>query len=1299
MCSNVWDTLARKMYYYDYTLTVGSRWVEFVPLGPPIGAETKVEAGTGIGVSGNGTIATPYIISNTGDLSTTNELQYVDTLLYSADTLRVSLSLDGRPQKKVYIPQSPGGIYGTPDTTSGDHIATIAADRTLTFRAQDDDAGGIVPFRVTSTGNEPDIMGLYADGDSLVFGRADTEMRVNSSTGLLIAAANTLALQGDSVQVQNLPTAPSTEKTYVVQGTDAYLRTREGVPLSHLTQSGATTGQVPKWDGSAWVPDDDTGGGGGSSDSTWVKSDGTFGSDTLDNVRRTGKISLNTTSAEAMLNLRPKNPVGSVLTTVQKISAPPRSAFTDGIFANNSNFTALELDINPMKPAHFPSWNYGIWKEKYSIDSTTNLAVSQPGNAIRQWGFNLDNLEPKLARWGILTEQLFYPGSGGSSAWEHYLEVYDTLDRHERVMQMYGLHNGNSYEVDFAADDWHIRKPHTTNFALRIRPAVGLWHTDYPYSFRINNATRTGPLIERLHSGAYRNVLDWTTSGRLDMGDSSGVSVQNRLQIVRVNATQPEIISPEGYVVFDSTRVVVASTEPNNQYVTLTRPGTSHAWGLNFSADNFFFEGDNTRVPFAMARIAPTYTLTANTTGRIGIGLSSAYSTLDIQQHTNGLDGSLRLVPLTGDYAGIFVNNDNELAFNRAGANRMFLTNAGQLKLPTYTSTSSYPITPAGVLGFNSSGEIGTVAYPSSPVSGTGAAGQIAVFDGASSIAGYTSFTRSGSNIIVGPPGGDHVEIKPGSSGIEFFDAGNVAGNLYADGSVLKTDIGMGITGNSTITGTLDVSGSITTSAHFRAPGISSGNAGIGTTPSGTFNAFAPNGTSPYLTFSEAGVANRGAFGFPAGGADFVWSVGNQVLSSGTERMRLTSSGSLGIGVSPSEKLHVSGNTRTDGTLTTRGTGTSPVLHLHNTTGGTGRDWTASSYDDGNFAIGHSGIGNAIEIDGATEAVTIDGPVTITNATGTATTVTGRTSAGVITDVGLSGLSLTGGVLTATGGISGLTATRVPFASSATALADDANLTWNNTTKRLSIGNTGGSPAASLHIAEGSVASWEPLRAVGTVSGNMITTISNAQNSGGASNNLVDLSVGGASAGDAAYRILVNGVDTWVIGGIDNSDGDKLKIGRMTTPSTGSNVGITMTADATPLIGINNDAPLHPLHVIGRATATVLQGISGTPTHTFGSGAGTGPSLGTLTGTTNGIDIQFTTGTTPTANGNVVSITYPTAFSNTSFPVFCAANAQTATDITKFYISASSATAMTITANGTLSASTTYRFKINISGR
>lgn len=50
----------------------------------------------------------------------------------------------------------------------------------------------------------------------------------------------------------------------------------------------------------------------------------------------------------------------------------------------------------------------------------------------------------------------------------------------------------------------------------------------------------------------------------------------------------------------------------------------------------------------------------------------------------------------------------------------------------------------------------------------------------------------------------------------------------------------------------------------------------------------------------------------------------------------------------------------------------------------------------------------------------------------------------------------------APGGISGLTAGRIPFAAGASSLDDDADLVWNDSTKRMGVG--AGTPNARLHV-------------------------------------------------------------------------------------------------------------------------------------------------------------------------------------------------------------------------------------------
>ncbi len=471
--------------------------------------------------------------------------------------------------------------------------------------------------------------------------------------------------------------------------------------------------------------------------------------------------------------------------------------------------------------------------------------------------------------------------------------------------------------------------------------------------------------------------------------------------------------------------------------------------------------------------------------------------------------------------------------------------------------------------------------------------------------------------------------------------------------------------------------------------------------------------------------------------ADIVFSTRNGVGY--THRMWIKSSGSIGVGTdSPAQTFHVAGTARitgSSGTATTiLGRNASGDLSVYTIVvadipnlpasiitsgilpmarGGTG---TGTAGTPGHLAR-MNGAGDALEFFASpyltgNQTITLSGDVTGSGATSIATTIAnnvvsmakiqqvatatflGRNTAGT----GNVEILSTSTVRTMLGYLLGsLTAFRIPFSIGGNDLGDDDMLTWNPTTNRLSVGNTGGSPAASVHIAEGSVVSWEPLRAAGTVSGNMITSFLNSSNAGGVANNIIDLSVGGASAGDPMYRWLINGVSTWSFG-LDNSDGDKLKLKKAATPSTGTNLGLVMTADATPLFGINKDSPAHPLDVEGRARATMLVALNGTFGTTFGTGAGSSPLLTQLQGSSNGFVLAFKTGTTPTANANVITVNLPLGFPSAMYPTFSAGNAQTATDITKFYIDSAGTSVLVLRANGTLSAATDFKFYFNISG-
>jgi len=409
--------------------------------------------------------------------------------------------------------------------------------------------------------------------------------------------------------------------------------------------------------------------------------------------------------------------------------------------------------------------------------------------------------------------------------------------------------------------------------------------------------------------------------------------------------------------------------------------------------------------------------------------------------------------------------------------------------------------------------------------------------------------------------------------------------------------------------------------------------------------------------------------------------------------LTLTSTGSaagktfagMGIGTAtPAQTLHVQGTARitgSDGTATAvmgrDSDGDISALALSGLTisGGTltatGDNWGSQVVQTtGSTIDGNGTVGSPMKV--STGGI---GDTELASTTVTAGSYGSATQVGTFTTNGDGRITAASNV-TITGTLSGLTAPRIPFVATATSLQDDALLSWNNTTKRLSVGNTGGSPAAAVHIAEGSVASWEPLRAVGTVSGNMVTTISNAQNAGGASNNIFQTSVGGSAGGDPVHQFSVSGVGTWSMG-IDNSNADKFIVGYQSAPgggfdyltlTTGGNVGVKNNAPSLDLSVGGTGGIEMPSGTTGQRVSSVLpsirynstvQGIEvtspqgvwtrltshATPTGTVGTGAGTGGSI-SFDGAANDIFGTFTigTGTSPAAGATVCTITFNQSF-------------------------------------------------------
>jgi len=280
-------------------------------------------------------------------------------------------------------------------------------------------------------------------------------------------------------------------------------------------------------------------------------------------------------------------------------------------------------------------------------------------------------------------------------------------------------------------------------------------------------------------------------------------------------------------------------------------------------------------------------------------------------------------------------------------------------------------------------------------------------------------------------------------------------------------------------------------------------------------------------------------------------------------------------------------------------------------------------------------------------------------------------------------------------------------------LASDDGFTFTTSPDRVTFtGSASGSGAnnAFLNLNSGAITgTTEFLRMSGNINGNMYAGMLNSNNSSASNHTIFQILSGGGSAGDALIQFTVSGAMTHAIG-IDNTNDRFCITPNATTPGATSN-GITVYEDGSSLgaVGINNNFPVHPLTVEGRTRSDLFLGEGNQYSGgniSFGTGAGTGPSLIQIVGTGNSVIVRFETGTGPTANGDIFTITYPTAFLTASMPTFSAGGNgaaavegdNAATDFLKFKIKTSDATTFIFKAVGTLGATTKYALTFNVFG-
>lgn len=240
------------------------------------------------------------------------------------------------------------------------------------------------------------------------------------------------------------------------------------------------------------------------------------------------------------------------------------------------------------------------------------------------------------------------------------------------------------------------------------------------------------------------------------------------------------------------------------------------------------------------------------------------------------------------------------------------------------------------------------------------------------------------------------------------------------------------------------------------------------------------------------------------------------------------------------------------------------------------------------------------------------------------------------------------------------------------------------------------SPAARIHSFFGTTSGQQTaLLGQGTVSGALQVWIDNSANTSTA-DAVLHLRVNSQTSNDPFILYNIGNATYWSEG-MDNSDGDKFKISPSSALGAAESVFV-LTRDTPMRCGINVNSPAYQLDVNEGIRGNRFIGRLSPPTITPGTGMGTAPTGITTTGSINGFQISFTTGSAPAANATIFTATYGQTFPTGSVVVFSPRNSTTASQTTRFFVSANTTTGFTFTSNGALDANTTYTFSFVIMG-